>query len=97
MASPEPWTTGEWTRFDWSAAAALTPDERERAAAAWSDLDWDEDARARGRSRGETVAGTLEEVARRIRSGELQVRGPTGMSEEAAIASVLAALLAQRP
>ena len=92
----EPWATGEWQRYDWRAAAALGPEERARAAQAWSDLDWEGDARGRAIQRNDEIAAALEEIARRVRAGELHVHGHAGMSAEAAAAAALAALLAKR-
>ena len=92
----EPWATGEWQRYDWRAAAALGPEERARAAQAWSDLDWEGDARGRATQRNDEIAAALEEIARRVRAGELHVHGQAGMSAEAAAAAALAALLAKR-
>lgn len=94
---PEPWATGEWQRYDWRAAAALGAEERARAAEAWADLDWEGEARSRATQRNSEIAAALEEVARRIRAGELHVHGHAGMTEEAAAAAALAALLAKRP
>jgi len=93
---PEPWATGEWQSYDWRAAAALAPDDSSRAQEAWSDLDWDSDARHVSRDRAATVAAALERVARQIRAGDLPVRGHTGMTDEAAVAAALAALLAMK-
>ena len=94
--SPEPWATGEWQRYDWRAAAALGPEDRARAAQAWADLDWEGDARSRATQRNDEIAAALEEIARRVRAGELHVHGHAGMSAEAAAAAALAALLAKR-
>lgn len=93
----EPWATGEWQRYDWRAAAALGAEERARAAQAWADLDWEGEARGRAMQRNSEIAAALEEIARRVRAGELHVHGHAGMSEEAAAAAALAALLAERP
>lgn len=93
---PEPWATGEWQRYDWRAAAALGPEDRARAAQAWADLDWEGDARSRASQRNDEIAAALEEIARRVRAGELHVHGHAGMSAEAAAAAALAALLAKR-
>lgn len=71
-------------------------EDSDLAEQAWSDLDWDAETRDRARSRSEHVALALEQVARRIREGELVVRGHPGMTHEAAAAAVLAALVAQR-
>lgn len=92
----EPWATGEWQRYDWRAAAALGPEDRARAAQAWADLDWEGDARSRATQRNDEIAAALEEIARRVRAGELHVHGHAGMSAEAAAAAALAALLAKR-
>ncbi|CAN5290696.1 hypothetical protein BH23GEM2_BH23GEM2_21750 [soil metagenome] len=93
----EPWATGEWQRYDWRAAAALGAEERARASQAWADLDWEGEARSRATQRNSEIAAALEELARRVRAGELRVHGHAGMSEEAAAAAALAALLAKRP
>jgi hypothetical protein len=90
------WATGEWQRFDWRSAASLAPEERARAAQAWSDLDWEADTKSKVRERTEAIARALEGIARRVRSGELLVHGHPGMTEEAAAAAALAALLARR-
>jgi hypothetical protein len=92
----EPWATGEWQRYDWRAAASLGAEERARAAEAWADLDWEGEARSRATRRNSEIAAALEEIARRVRAGELHVQGHAGMSEEAAAAAALAALLAKR-
>lgn len=92
----EPWATGEWQRYDWRAAASLGPEDRARAAQAWADLDWEGDARTRATQRNDEIAAALEEIARRVRAGELHVHGHAGMSAEAAAAAALAALLAKR-
>jgi hypothetical protein len=92
----EPWATGEWQRYDWRAAAALGAEERARAAEAWADLEWEGEARSRAKQRNSEIAAALEELARRIRAGELHVHGHAGMTEEAAAAAALAALLAKR-
>jgi hypothetical protein len=89
--------TGEYSSdYYWPRTEASEQDDSELAEQAWSDLDWDADTRARSLSRAEHVALALEQVARRIREGELIVRGHPGMTHEAAAAAVLAALVAQR-
>jgi hypothetical protein len=91
-AHPAP-TTGE---YYWPTAEPEQQEDSDLAEQAWSDLDWDADTRDRGRSRGEHVAIALEQIAQRIRDGEVMVRGHPGMTHEAAAAAVLAALVAQR-
>jgi hypothetical protein len=98
VAQPaDSWATGEWQRYDWRSAASLAPEERARAAQAWADLDWEGDTKNRARERNEMIASALEAIARRVRTGELLVHGHPTMTEEAAAAAALAALLARRP
>src|SRR6266446_1581776 len=84
-----------WQSYDWSGIASLgapAPEEVE-AHAAWASTNWDSST---GRSRGlppYEVAAALDEIARRIRSGELSLAQFQGTPPEAAIAAVFAALL----
>jgi len=91
------WILEEWEQYDWKKAATLTGDPDVIAAQdAWGDLDWEGDAagRSAGRQRPpEIVASILEGIAQRIRAGEVYVSGTPGMTEEAALTAVLAALL----
>ena len=92
------WILEEWEQYDWKKAASLTGDPDIVAAQqAWDDLDWEADADAGGRQRpAELVATILDGLARRIRSGDVRVNGSPGMTDEAALTSVLAALLGVR-
>jgi hypothetical protein len=94
------WILEEWEQYDWTKAATLTGDPDVVAAQdAWGDLDWERDSAARGAARArppEMVATILEGIARRIRSGDVRVNGTPGMTEEAALTAVLAALLGVR-
>ena len=91
----EGWAVADWQSYDWSGIASLgapAPEEVE-ARAAWSSTNWDSST---GRSRGlppYEVAAALDEIARRIRSGELSLAQFQGTPPEAAIAALLAALL----
>jgi hypothetical protein len=89
------WILEEWEQYDWKKVASLTGDPDIVAAQqAWDDLDWEVDADAGGRQRpAELVATILDGLARRIRSGDVRVNGSPGMSDEAALTAVLAALL----
>lgn len=94
------WILEEWEQYDWKKAATLTADPSVVAAQqAWGDLDWDatasESAVARQRP-PEIVASILDGIARRIRDGDLRVSGSPGMTDEAALTAVLAALLGVR-
>jgi hypothetical protein len=94
------WILEEWEQYDWTKAATLTGDPDIVAAQdAWGDLDWERDTAASGAARQrppEMVATILEGIARRIRSGDVRVNGTPGMTEEAALTAVLAALLGVR-
>ncbi len=91
----EGWAVADWQSYDWSGIASLgapAPEEVE-AHAAWASTNWDSST---GRSRGlppYEVAAALDEIARRIRSGELSLAQFQGTPPEAAIAAVFAALL----
>lgn len=92
------WILEEWEQYDWKKAATLTADQDIVAAQqAWGDLEWESDTAVAARQRApEMVATILEGIARRIRAGELRVTGTPEMSEEAALAAVLATLLGLR-
>lgn len=91
----EGWAVADWQSYDWSGIASLAapaPEEVE-AHAAWSSTNWDSSS---GKSRAlpaHEVAAALDEIARRIRSGELSLAQFQGTPPEAAIAAVFAALL----
>ena len=94
------WILEEWEQYDWKKAATLTADPDVAAAQqAWGDLDWERDAAERHGVRQrppEMVATILEGIAQRIRAGDLQINGTAGMTDEAALTAVLAALLGVR-
>lgn len=94
------WILEEWEQYDWKKAATLAADpDVEAAQQAWGDLDWEGSGNASGTTRQrppEMVASILEGIARRIRQGELRVSASPGMTDEAALTAVLAALLGVR-
>lgn len=94
------WILEEWEQYDWKKAATLAADpELVAAQEAWGDLDWEGDNEAAPHSRQrppEIVASILEGIARRVRSGDVRVQGSPGMTDEAALTAVLAALLGVR-
>lgn len=92
------WVDAERDSFDWQSVANLaTPpaetllDDEQRAADAWMSTDWSTPSS----SPTEHIASVLLQLARRVRSGELEVDAPRGTSTEAAVAAVLTALLSQ--
>ena len=99
------WASADWQSYDWNQVSSLgapAPEEVE-AHAAWTSTDWDSttkrltDLASRpGGLPAEEVASALDEIARRIRSGELSLERFHGTPPEAAIAAVFAALLRTR-
>jgi hypothetical protein len=89
------WLEDEWQRYDWRAAAALGDESDSEASNEWATTDWEVAApiaRERKQSVAEAIANALDQIARRIREGELLVpsRGPAG--DAASIAASLASL-----
>ena len=98
----EGWADADWQSYDWSGLAALgapAPGAAE-AHAAWSTTNWDVGHAARSEQPAylheDEVAARLEEIARKIRSGELSLQQFRGSSPEAAIAAAFASLLRSR-
>jgi hypothetical protein len=91
--SPEGWVAEERDAFDWHSVASLAvpPAEEQRAAEEWSSTEWE---RSSG-SIQDHVSTLLAQVARRVRSGELEVQGSKQMGADAALVAVLGALLAE--
>lgn len=92
--SPEGWVSEERDAFDWQSVASLAvpPADEQRAAEEWSSTEWD---RSSG-SMQDHIAAQLAQVSRRVRSGELEVRGSKQMGPEAALVAALAALLSEQ-
>ena len=98
----EGWANADWQSYDWSGLAALAapPPDVAEAHHAWSSTNWDAAGRRHtptsggaGRQLGDEVADALEEIARRIRSGELSLEQFRGVPPEAAVAAAFAALV----
>jgi hypothetical protein len=91
----EGWAAADWQSYDWSRVASLGAPAPEaiEAHAAWSSTDWDPPSGRRSELPALEVAAALDEIARRIRSGEISLEQFQGTPPEAAIAAVFAALL----
>jgi hypothetical protein len=93
------WVDTGWQQFDWNGAAALGEAADPDASDAWSRTEWDTGVR-RAREPRETaaqaIASALDEIAQRIRKGEIIVPPPDLVHDPAAIAATLAALLGVR-
>lgn len=88
----------DWEAFDWGSAARLGNAPPDAAAEAWASTDWTEPegGRASRQSAAEALARALDQIARRIRAGELSVPGPETVRDDAAMTATLAALLGVR-
>jgi hypothetical protein len=101
----EGWASADWQSYDWNQVSSLgapAPEAME-AHAAWTSTDWESttqrlnDLASRpGGLPAEEVARALDEIARRIRTGELSLERFHGTPPEAAIAAVFAAFLRSR-
>lgn len=102
QAEEEGWAPADWQSYDWSGLASLGAPEPEavEAHAAWASTSWDStsgrfsiDSRKKAVFSENEVAAALDEIARRIRSGELSLQEFRGAPPEAAIAALFAAFL----
>ena len=97
----EGWADADWQSYDWSGLASLgaPAPEAAEAHAAWSSTNWDSGRAGRTEAehlREDEVADALNEIARKIRSGELSLHQFRGTPPEAAIAAAFASLLRSR-
>ena len=86
----------EWQHFDWRAAAALGETANVEASSAWATTDWGGTVPKVGDLRqtaAHAIATALDEIAKRIRDGDLAVPGQGPMADPATIAATLSALL----
>lgn len=98
-ASESGWGETDWQHYDWRAAAALGETSVDEATTAWAATDWDAAGhrpREPRQSAANAIATALDEIARRIREGDLSSSGPGPMTDPATIAATLAALLGVR-
>ena len=90
------WIQEDWQQFDWRSAASLGDEPGTEASNEWAKTDWEVSApiaRDRKPTAADAIANALDEIAQRIRKGELAVPAPETLSNPAAIAASLAALL----
>ena len=103
------WAIADWQAFDWDGIRSLARrNQNSTAQASWTATEWaPEDEGAYGvteddfefgpeESSPDEVAAALNDIADRIRSGELAIDMFHGKPPEAAIAAALAALLRMR-
>lgn len=95
------WLEDAWQKYDWRAAASLGETGESEASNAWAETDWGSIARLADASRptaAQAIASALDEIARRIREGELVVPPSAAgtVPDPTSIAATLASLLGIR-
>lgn len=95
------WIETDWQRYDWQSIAGLGDTERAQAEAsnAWATTDWEVAPLRKGESVKnpvDAIATALDQIAERIRNGDLAVPGSGEVADPATIAATLAALLGVR-
>jgi hypothetical protein len=90
------WLVDDWQQYDWRAAAGLGDGVESQASSEWATTDWGVAAPAARDNRpsaAHAIASALDQIAQRIREGELAVPLPGALTDPAAIAATLATLL----
>jgi hypothetical protein len=93
------WVEEDWQNFDWRAAAALGDAPDAEATNDWASTDWDAASplpRERRPSAAQAIAHALDNIARRIRDGDIAPAEAGELGDPTAIAAKLAALLGVR-
>ncbi len=97
------WANADWQQYDWRSVAALGESGESAASNAWATTDWDgtgpRAARAAKDARptaAQAIASALDQIAQRIRDGDLAVPIPGSETDPATIAATLTALLGIR-
>jgi hypothetical protein len=109
--APEPvdggWVMDDWKSYDWTRLASLGRQSAEAMAADndWNATEWTAESAETAQHEAydanhepspHEVATALDEIARRIRAGELTIEQFHGSPPEAAMAAALASLLRMR-
>ncbi|MDQ6770389.1 MAG: hypothetical protein M3Z54_10420 [Gemmatimonadota bacterium] len=93
------WVEDDWQQYNWRAAARLGDGVEDEASNDWAATDWDVGAPPRRTdkpSAAQAIANALDQIAQRIREGDLSVPPHGALTDPAAIAATLAALLGVR-
>ena len=95
------WVETDWQRYDWQSIAALGETEKVQTEAsnAWATTDWEVPSLGKAdrvQNPVDAIAAALDQMAERIRKGDLSVGGSGGVADPATIAATLAALLGVR-
>lgn len=93
------WAEMDWQQYNWRAVAALGESGDSAASNDWAATDWDanrprtEDLRP---TAADAIASALNQIAQRIRDGDLAVPMPGAETDPATIAATLSKLLGIR-
>jgi len=97
------WAITDWQQYDWRSVAALGETGESAASNAWATTDWDATGprpanapKSERPTAAQAIASALDQIAQRIRDGELAVPMPGSATDPATIAATLAALLGIR-
>ena len=96
------WIETDWQRYDWKSAAALGDADKsqDEASNAWAATDWEVPSPRRterlSKPPADAIASALDQIAERIRTGNLALPGDGSVADPATIAATLAALLGVR-
>ena len=98
-AAQTEWLETDWQQYDWRAIAALADSGEKEASSAWAETDWDARLpriRETKPTAAQAIATALDQIAQKIRDGELALPGPGAVTDPRTIATTLAALLGIR-
>lgn len=89
------WLVDDWQQYDWRGAANLGEGVESQASNEWATTNWDVGSPGAQNklSAAQALANALDQIAQRIRDGDLSVPPPGALTDPAAIAATLAALL----
>ena len=93
------WADMDWQQYNWRAVAALGESGDAAATNDWAATDWDANrphAKEVRPTAADAIASALDQIAQRIRDGDLAVPMPGAETDPATIAATLAALLGIR-
>jgi hypothetical protein len=93
------WANTDWQQYDWRSLASLGEGAEAAASTEWASTDWDANrprAKDAHPTAAQAIASALDQIAKRIRDGELAPM-PGMPTDPATIAATLAAILGIRP
>jgi len=88
------WVETDWQHYDWRGAAALGDTGENEASNAWASTDWDVPRSPEGKATTpDAIATALDQIAQKLREGDLALPGQGTVSDPATVVATLAALL----